>query len=127
MPIDFDSLASTAGTLIAENGRALVLKRGTAPTAQEFDPVTGAPGPANDTTTTSWNVRGVVLTMTSDYVARVGQSNIGLADQLVMIGPAIEPHQSDVLAFDDEDWQVVRVEELAPNGTKLYYICQVRP
>ena len=124
---DFDALAQTAARLIAENGRPLVLKRGTAPAEGEYDPVTGEAVAATGGSPATFPIRAVVLAMTTGYGMRVGQQNVHARDRLLLMGPEVRPLESDVVSFDGEDWQVVRVEETAPNGTVLCYQCQVRP
>lgn len=123
---DFDALAQTAARLIAENGRPLVLKRGTAPSDGEYDPVTGE-AVATGGAPATFPIRAVVLAMTTGYAMRVGQQNVHARDRLLLMGPEVQPLESDVVSFDGEDWQVVRVEETALNGVPLCYQCQVRP
>lgn len=124
--IDFDQVAADAADLIDSVGRPLVLKRGTAPTDDNYDPVTGATDAAGGEPAT-FPIRAVVLSMTTGYAMRVGQQNVHTRDRLLLMGPAVQPVESDVVSFDGDDWQVVRVEETAPDGTPLCFICQVRP
>lgn len=124
--VDFVNLAATAERLINENGRPLVLKRGTAP-GDDYDPVTGEPTAPTPGGSTEFPIRAVVLSMTTGYAMKVGQENVHARDRLLLMGPAVQPLEQDVISFDGEDWNVVRVEETAPNGLPLTYTCQVRP
>lgn len=124
MGIDFNAIAATATQLIADNGRDLTLKRNTAP-GNTYDPVTG--DAATPSVPVLYTIKAVVLAMTAGYAMKVGQQNISARDRLLLMGPSLPPLLEDVITFDGDDWQIINIEENAPNGTPLYYQLQVRP
>lgn len=125
--IDFEELAGEIAPIIDGLGRPLVLRQGTAPVEEGYDPVTGFPIEPDPGEVIEIPIRAVVSSITTGYAMRVGQQNVLSRDKLLVMGPYVEPHESDVVSFDGEDWQVVRVEKNAPNGTPLSYLVQVRP
>ena len=124
--VDFANLAQTATRLVAENGRNLVLKRGAGP-SDDYDPVTGTSPVPQGGEESSLPIRAVVLAMTTGYAMRVGTENVQSRDRLLLMGPEVQPMPEDTISFDGEEWNIVRVEETAPNGIPLMYECQVRP
>lgn len=122
--MDSASLAATAARLIANNGREVILVRGSAP-GPDYDPIVGeAPMPSVPTETTA---RAVVMNISSAYATKVGAENIGLQDRLLLMSANPEPNMEDAVRFDDHTWQIVRIEEVAPDGTSIVFTVQVRP
>ena len=122
--IDFVRMAAVAVRMIEANGRQLIIRRGATP-GDDYDPVIGEGG--TPTGPQEIPIRAVVLGMTSGYAMKVGTENIEARDRLLLVSPEVQPIITDLISFDDEDWQVIRVEETAPNGTPVLYECQVRP
>lgn len=124
MSFDYSELAEVSVEMIEEFGVMFVLTK--ASTDEVVDPVTdettpGTPGSVHD-------VKGLLLDPDEDYIASVGSSNVQAGDQVIYIGPEVEPEDTDtVTMLDGEVWQVVHITKLRPGGVPLMYTIQVRP
>lgn len=124
MSFDYNPLAVVSADTIEEFGAEIMLNKASGDSV--IDPVTdietpGAPG-------TSYTIKGLILDPDEEYIASVGGENIQAEDQLVYIGPAVEPETTDTVTMDGGDiWQVVHITKLAPGGVPLMYTIQVRP
>lgn len=122
--IDSAALAETATRLIRENGRELLLRR--AAGGGVYDPVTGENTPGGPDADTPFS--GVPLNITQEYTEAVGAQNVTARDQLIYMEPSvIEPKMDDAVVIDSEVWQVMSVQKIAPQGTPILFILQVRP
>lgn len=125
MELDAAAEAQSVYESLREDGMPVTLVRNTAPGA-DYDPVTGSGASVPSETTVE--TFGVLLAVTSGYVNRVGKEHVQTKDRLLLLPGTADVQMKDVVQFENgARWQVVNVEELAPNGVPIMYTVQVRP
>lgn len=110
---------NTAYNLLTRFGTTLTLKK----------QVDGSytPGGTIATTTTSYSVKGVIL----DYDERQREGGLVMAgDRKVIVSAknlAYTPVQEDLITISGEDWKIISVKTLSPDGsTAIIHELQVR-
>lgn len=117
---DYTGIRSTARSLLTKFGQTLILRR---LSGSSYDPVTGV---VSGGSTSDTNIQAVALTITSDYIARVGADSVQADDRLYIIEDTTAPLVSDTLVIAAVPWSIVRVEAINPGGTAMLYRVQVR-
>lgn len=87
-----------------------------------YDPITGAVAGGTEQTFTVYGI-------TNNYkLANVATPNslILSGDKEALISADIKPLIADKLQIMGEDWIVISINELSPQGVALMYSCQIR-
>lgn len=128
MALNYTRLANTAERLIEENGRDLVLVRGSEALAAPAEPW----GPDLVTGETRFTVTGVIvmyeneafdgtLIMRGDMRALVAENSV-----LEESGGSTEIEKFDRLLDGDVDWKIMDVTVWKPGNTRIFYDLQLR-
>jgi hypothetical protein len=115
----YERQIATAKRLIQKFGRSCTIVTVTEGTADATKPWRG--GTATQSSESSY---GVML----DYKAEhIDGTRIQQGDKKVFVQQTTTPPKPQGLVkFDSDVWKIVNVETLAPNGTPIMYVLQVR-
>ena len=110
--------AGIAKTLKAKGQPMTLTRTG----AGVFDPVTG--GMTGGTVTTH-AVYGITKNYRQADIAAPGSLILG-GDKIAIISADVKPVIADKLQIMGEDWMVISINELSPQGVALMYSVQIR-
>ena len=110
--------AGIAKTLQAKGQPMTLTRQG----AGVFDPVTGGMTGGVVETFTAY---GITKNYRQAEIAASGSLILG-GDKLAIISADVAPVIADKLTIMGEDWVVISINELAPQGVALLYYCQLR-
>ena len=87
-----------------------------------FDPV---PGGMTGGVAQTFTVYGITKNYRQAEIAASGSLILG-GDKLAIISADVAPVVADKLTIMGEDWIVISINELSPQGVALLYYCQLR-
>ena len=111
--------ASTIAKTLKAKGQPMTLTR---QGAGVFDPVTGG---MTGGVAQTFTVYGITKNYRQADIAASGSLILG-GDKLAIISADVAPVIADKLQIMGEDWIVISINELSPQGVALMYYCQVR-